>query len=1041
MSVVGIDLGTTNTVVACVRGGKVHVLADETGNRLLPSIVSFHPNGEVLTGQPAKARRVIDPKHTIANHKRIIGHSWNSPELVEARQRSPFEMREGPGQGALVHVRGQDYTLPEISAFVLKRARQIAETALGEPVERAVITVPAHFNELQRASTKVAGRISGVEVMRILNEPTAAALAYGLGRGGSERVVIYDFGGGTFDCTLLDLNGNVFEVLASAGDSFLGGDDVDSAIAERMCEYILKTYRFDARSDNQAFERLKVAGETLKMTLSTQEEAHMALDDVGFGVGGAPLNEQFSLKRRELEQLITPLVERSFKVTQDALGLARLSPTSFDRVILVGGSTRIPLVRQRVEAFFGAKPMDKLNPDEVVAVGAAIQAAALVDANRRREIPAPPAVPAGNAPRTMRGTGGEVEDVTEGDVLGRGSESTSVTQGAPTQKKASLPPGKQSSPPGKMSHVPGKMSPGQKMSQVPGKLPAVPGMPGKQSQPPNTMVTQAVNPAGGPNTNPMPTLPRPGHGNEDPSLQSIPDLVPSSPFEWNQNASTLTAQVDSEAVIKNAPRIPSGPGGFGATDEPPSLYSTPSGRAQITSPTATAYPGLAPSPISGFGGPGSDEETQGPFGEVRDLSLVSTTGVTQTQMLDQPPQGREILGRRDARREDPDRFGQVSDDLSLISTSGVSSPSIPSIPSIQERTSPLPIGMSDPTGGEPPRARPARQAAHTTQMANAPEPMQARGNATQMSPARGPCQAPPLPPAAGGRGSTVNIEPSANPARSQPPPPGMGSSPPAAFQSNPPQTGFSQFGSEPPQAAAPPAQQQAPNFSGYGGQQGSAPAAGAAPHGIVPFATFGGPQQPPQPQMSGGMSGLGGSPFGGTTEPPGGASQLQDAASALGGMGAPVLVDVTPRALIVETAGGYGDTVIPRNSKIPCERMRKFSTSRDGQTAVRIRIGQGESTRFAENTYLGEVELGGLRVASRGDVTIAVSFELDADGTLRVRAWDTITLQEAKATLQLIGIADESSVVMMINRFALQPGFGPGGGPGGPGSPLGGPMQ
>ena len=1023
MSVVGIDLGTTNTVVACVRGGKVHVLADETGNRLLPSIVSFHPNGEVLTGQPAKARRVIDPKHTIANHKRIIGHSWNSPELVEARQRSPFELREGPGQGALVHVRGQDYTLPEISAFVLKRARQIAETALGEPVERAVITVPAHFNELQRASTKVAGRISGVEVMRILNEPTAAALAYGLGRGGAERVAIYDFGGGTFDCTLLDLNGNVFEVLASAGDSFLGGDDVDSAIAERMCEYILRTYRFDARSDNQAFERLKVAGETLKMMLSTQEEAHMALDDVGFGVGGAPLNVQFSMKRRELEQLVTPLIERSFKVTQDALGLARLSPTSFDRIILVGGSTRIPMVRQRVEAFFGAKPMDKLNPDEVVAVGAAIQAAALVDANRRREIPAPPAVPAGNAPRTMRGTGGEVEDVTEGDVFGR-QENTSVTQGVPTQKKqsgppvkqsgvpgqvarGSSPPGRGSAPPGKMSQVPGqKMSqvPGQKTSQVPGRLPAVPGMPGKQSQPPNTAITQSVNP-GGPYTSPMPTLPKPGHGAEDQSLQSVPDLVGGSPFEWNRNASTLTAQVDSEAVLNRAPRIPSGPGGFGAMDEPPSLYSTPSGRGNITNPTATAYPGNAPSPISGD--IGSEEETQGPFGEVRDLSLVSTTGVTQTQMVDQAPQQLATSSRRDARREDPDRFGQVSDDLSLISTSGVSSPSIPSIPSIQERTSPLPTGMQDPTGGDP-RARPARQGVNTT----------------QMSPARGPAQAPPLP--AGARGGTVNLDPAANPARSQPPPPGMGGS-------SAPPAGFSNFGSDPPPGPPP---QHAPAFSGYGGQPGVAPPANP-PTGIAPFATFGGPQQPMGAAPLGSVGPTMGSPFGGTTEPPNAGGQLQDAAHALGNMGAPVLVDVTPRALIVETAGGYADTIIPRNSKIPCERMRKFSTSRDGQTVVRIRIGQGEGSRFPENTYLGEIELGGLRVASRGDVTIAVSFELDSDGTLRVRAWDTITLQEAKATLQLIGMADESSVVMMINRFAQQPGFGPGG----PGSPLGGPMQ
>ncbi len=307
MSVVGIDLGTTNTVVGSVRGGKVHVLADETGARLLPSVVSFHPNGEVLVGAAAKARRIIDPKNTVVSHKRLIGRSWNSPELAAARTKCPFELREGPGQGPLVHARGQDYTLPEISAFVLKRARQIAEMQLGEPVERAVITVPAHFNELQRASTKVAGRVSGVDVMRILNEPTAAALAYGLGRGGAERVAVYDFGGGTFDCTLLDLNGNVFEVLATAGDSFLGGDDVDEAIAGRMAEQVLRQYRYDARTDPQAFDKLKVAAEHIKIELSTNESASARLSDVGFGVGGKPIDLVFTMSRKEIEDLVTPL--------------------------------------------------------------------------------------------------------------------------------------------------------------------------------------------------------------------------------------------------------------------------------------------------------------------------------------------------------------------------------------------------------------------------------------------------------------------------------------------------------------------------------------------------------------------------------------------------------------------------------------------------------------------------------------------------------------------------------------------------------------
>ncbi|HVJ91675.1 MAG TPA: Hsp70 family protein, partial [Labilithrix sp.] len=392
MSVVGIDLGTTNTVAGCVRGGKVHVLADENGVRLLPSVVSFHPSGEVLVGSTAKARRLIDAKNTVYSHKRLIGRSWNSPEIAEARQRFAFELREGPGQGPLVHARGQDYTLPEISAFVLRRAKQISERALGAPLERAVITVPAHFNELQRASTKVAGRVSGLEVLRILNEPTAAALAYGLGRSGSERVAVYDFGGGTFDCTLLDLNGNVFEVLATAGDSFLGGDDVDSAIADRMAEMFLKQYRQDARQDPQMFERLKATAEDVKIGLSTNASHTVLIKDFAHGSGGKAVHFQFTLTRRDLEAMITPLIERTFKVTQDALALARLSTSSFDKVILVGGSTRIPLVRQRVESFFGTPPMDRVNPDEVVAIGAAIQAAALTEGIRRRSIPAPPPV-------------------------------------------------------------------------------------------------------------------------------------------------------------------------------------------------------------------------------------------------------------------------------------------------------------------------------------------------------------------------------------------------------------------------------------------------------------------------------------------------------------------------------------------------------------------------------------------------------------------------------------------------------------------------
>ncbi len=389
-AVVGIDLGTTNTVVAVVRGGKALVLADETGARLLPSVVSFHPNGEVLVGAKARERRLVDARNTVYSIKRLIGRSWNSDEVERARQRFPFELREGPTHGPLVAARNETYTLPEISAFVLRRAKAIAENALGEAVERAVVTVPASFNDLQRASTKVAAREAGLEVLRILNEPTAAALAYGFGKAGNERIAVYDFGGGTFDLTLLDLSGNVFEVIATAGDSFLGGDDVDNVIADRIAQVAIQQTRFDPRGDVQAMERLRAAAEQVKITLSTQQEMSVELKEIGYGPGGRPIDLKFTLGRTELEQLSNQLVERTFNVCAEALQLARLKHDAFDNIILVGGSTRIPLVRRKVEQFFAKKPMDRVNPDEVVAIGAAIQAAALTGAERRRQsTPAP----------------------------------------------------------------------------------------------------------------------------------------------------------------------------------------------------------------------------------------------------------------------------------------------------------------------------------------------------------------------------------------------------------------------------------------------------------------------------------------------------------------------------------------------------------------------------------------------------------------------------------------------------------------------------
>jgi molecular chaperone DnaK len=565
----------------------------------------------------------------------------------------------------MVVARGQEFTLPEISAFVLTRARQIAEKALGEPVDRAVITVPANFNELQRAATKVAGRVAGLEVLRIINEPTAAALAYGLGRSTKERIAVYDFGGGTFDCTLLDLSGNVFEVLATAGDSFLGGDDLDLSVAERMAEAFLRTHRYDPRTDPQAFERLRVMAEAVKIDLSANERTSTKLRELGFGMGGTHLEVGFGMTREEIERLAAPLVERSFAVCQEALSVAQLPVTAFDKVILVGGSTRIPLVRRRVEQFFGAPPLDRVNADEVVAIGAAIQAAALTEVARRRSIPPAP-VP---AIRKSIPPPREVED----------DEVTMTTR------------------------LPARIAELEKILASPPLPPVSPARP--PTSPPRAST---------------------------PSVPSLPPLAPPVP--------TTTVRMAS---------APPTPGLPTTTARLPSMTST--------LPLAAAAPS--------------------------------------------------------------------SEDIAA--------------------TIPRPVLYED--------------ILRSSTAPPAPSPL--------------------------------------------PPPP-------------------------------------------------------------------------------------------------------------------PVLVDVTPRALVVETVGGWCDVVVQRNAKIPCERTRAFTTSTDNQTVVQVRVAQGEDATFRNNTFLGAVELVGLRAAPRGDVTIRTRFEVDESGTLKVFATDLGTGQEAHALLQLVGIAGTESIEQMQARNA-----------------------
>jgi molecular chaperone DnaK len=375
---VGIDLGTSNSCVAIARGRKLDVLANAAGERITASVVAFHEDGAVQVGNVARANLILDPHNTVASAKRLIGRYSFSEEVKKARAICAYKILDGPGHSVRIQIRDELYSLPEISAMVLKEMKAIAEARLGQPVTKAVITVPAYFNDNQRQATKDAGKIAGLEVLRLLNEPTAAALAYGFGKGLSQKVAVYDFGGGTFDISILEIGKDVFEVLATCGDTYLGGDDFDDRVIDLLADEFVAQHGTNLRSDVYALEKLKVAAEAAKRTLSVEERAEIHIPDIAKDGQGKSISIQRSLTSAEFEQLVGDLVTRTFKVCDEALQQAGLVARDLDGVILVGGPTRLPLIRDHVKAYFQQEPRTDVDPDEVVAMGAAIHAAALV---------------------------------------------------------------------------------------------------------------------------------------------------------------------------------------------------------------------------------------------------------------------------------------------------------------------------------------------------------------------------------------------------------------------------------------------------------------------------------------------------------------------------------------------------------------------------------------------------------------------------------------------------------------------------------------
>ncbi len=374
--IIGIDLGTTNSCVAIMDGKNPKVIENAEGARTTPSVVGFLEDGERLVGQPAKRQAVTNPTNTLFAIKRLIGRNANDPVVEKDKGMVPYEIVKGPTGDAWVKAHGKDYSPQEVSAFILQKMKEAAEAHLGEPVSKAVITVPAYFNDAQRQATKDAGKIAGLEVLRIINEPTAAALAYGLDKNDGKKIAVYDLGGGTFDVSILEIGDGVFEVKSTNGDTFLGGEDFDLRIVDYLADEFKKEQGVDLRKDKLALQRLREEAEKAKKELSSTAQYEVNLPFISMNASG-PLHLNIKLSRAKLEALVDDLIARTIGPCEQALKDAGLKKSDIDEVILVGGMSRMPKVQQAVQDFFGREPHKGVNPDEVVALGAAVQAGVL----------------------------------------------------------------------------------------------------------------------------------------------------------------------------------------------------------------------------------------------------------------------------------------------------------------------------------------------------------------------------------------------------------------------------------------------------------------------------------------------------------------------------------------------------------------------------------------------------------------------------------------------------------------------------------------
>jgi molecular chaperone DnaK len=966
--VIGIDLGTTNSVVAHVdEEGNPQVLKDDHGIGVQPSVVSFHPKGAVLVGEPAKDRKIIDARNTVYSVKRLIGRTFGSPEITAARMRYPFELRQGVNEQPQIVTRAGEFAIPEISAIVLDHMRNIAEQHLRAPVRRAVVTVPANFSDAQRSATATAGAIAGLNVLRVLNEPTAAAIAYGYQRQLNEIMAVYDFGGGTFDVSILRVRGEVFDVLGTAGDSYLGGDDIDERMVDHMVDVFLRTQYVDLRDNFVAMQRLRTVAEQIKIELSRRARALVKIDEVSYGRSGEILDLELEIDRSALIGHVRDIVERTFPVCTEAMRLAGVTTDDVSDVVLVGGSTQIPYVRERVTQFFNCPLRTDIDPATAVAIGAALQASALVEAKPRRTYRAPVAPPGVHSepPRRTSPMGFPATDI-----------KTLIVD--KKDERAETDPGETLSGAGFDAERPTRI----KFDEP--RVPAEDSADFAAARP--TIIADEDEDEDSAFESARPTVI--ADNDEDDAFKvSRPTVIADQEEEDSDFAAERPTSIDLDGHADERTVVRSDDEDAAAS--PAQLYAA--GQETVIAQDA----GIAPDTVL----------------DMSDM-LGEDTIVTQAIPIDPENDPDEAQDESDTEDLPTSDIGSLIFGEEEHTAATMLPPEIVAeleaeesglIVEVEEDEEP-PEETKNKRYGAPAKGSPARDyksvVSRLPRLQTEDEPTaivehaELAGGEELAAEAPDEADVPELPVPIRRNTGTFRI-PEYVPEMTFRPV--TGEMPEAAdsqeFDSAPTEMRDDEDDELEAGTNIRPSKRSSEVFNAR--QTRDQPAAKRVQAGRA--LSF---ERPPIHESPAGP-------------------EVPAAGPAERTMGIPVVHDVTPLTLGIGTIGGYCEHLIPRNSRVPSEVVRVFATSKHYQHIVEIPICQGESRRLWDNLVLGSLVLDGLPPQPRGQVKVEVTFHIDSSGLLRVSARDLVTKREQVAMLHLLGAQLPDQVAQASQRLRV----------------------